>query len=155
MVHFTRKERPLRRRVISLGLRLVLLACSILAINFFLLPSFPSDLLHFFHSLSLPLFIADCITLCRRQAVWPVYSSVASSPLSFSSCPSPSFYSHSFSSRSFFSRAPSPSLRYPRTRSVPVPRARAIPVLRACAIRSSAPTVSFAPASPLKPVQYR
>lgn len=67
--------------------------------------------------LSLSLLPADCITLCRRQAVWPVYSSVASSPLSLSlGSPSPSLHSHSFSSRSFFSRAPSPSPRYPRTR---------------------------------------
>lgn len=72
--------------VVPLGQRrLVLLACSILAINFlpasFVL-SFPPGLPRFLSSLSL--LPADCITLCRRQAVWPVYSSVASSPLSFS-----------------------------------------------------------------------
>lgn len=70
--------------------RLVLLACSILAINFFLLPSSSRFLPISLTSLSFSLFLTDCITLCRRQAVWPVYSSVASLPLSFSLCPSPS-----------------------------------------------------------------
>lgn len=95
--------------------------------------SFPLDLPHLF----LSLFLADCITLCRRQAVWPVYSSVASSPLPLSIL-IPFLAVHS--SLAHLHR------RYPRTRPVPVPvpRACAIPALRACAIRSSAPTVSFA-----------
>lgn len=72
--------------VVPLGQRrLVLLACSILAIIFFLLPSSSRSLpVSLAFSPSLSLLPADCITLCRRQAVWPVYSSVASSPLSLS-----------------------------------------------------------------------
>lgn len=74
---------PLRRCVyVSLEQRrLVLFARSILAINFFMLPLFSRFLPTF---LSLSLSLADCVTLCRRQAVWPVHSSVASSVLSLS-----------------------------------------------------------------------
>lgn len=100
----------------------------------------------------LSLSLADCITLCRRQAVWPVHSSVASSVLSLSVSPSLSTLSLSLSLSILIPfLAVHSSLahlhcrcRYPRTRFVPAPSACAIPALRACAIRSSASTVSFA-----------
>jgi len=151
------KNIPLRPDAWYLLDNVVLLACSILAINFFLLPSSSRFLPISFTSLSpsLSFSLSQIALRCvgGRQSgqftlQWLVHLS-----LSPSVSLSPSLYPHSFSSRSFFSRAPSLSLRYPRTRSVPVPRACAIPVLRACAIRFSTPTVSPSLASPLKPVQ--
>lgn len=81
----TGKERPPRGS--PRGERLVSSYSLVFDLSYQFLPaslvlSFPPDLPHF----SLFLSLVDCITLCRRQAVWPVYSSVASSPLS----PSPS-----------------------------------------------------------------
>lgn len=129
--------------------------CSILAINFFLLPSSSRFLPISLTSLPFSVFLADCITLCRRQAVWPVYSSVASSPLSPPSVPLPlsilipflavhSSLAH-LHRRCCATHGHVPYLSLARVRYLSCLRVRYVSRLRP----------SPSPASPLKPVQYR
>lgn len=72
-MHSTRKKS--RQRVVFPGQRI---ASSYSSVQFY---QFPPALFVLSFFLDLSFFLTYCITLCWRQAVWPVYSSVASRPL--------------------------------------------------------------------------